>query len=210
MIFADRQDAGQQLAQKLTNYRNNQTVIILGLPRGGVIIAAEIAKQLNVPLDIVVPRKIGHPYSPEFAIGAVTETRQTIFNQEIIANENIDKNYLDQETKNQQQEAQRRLQAYRSDKNLINFKDKIIILVDDGVATGLTMQAAIKAVKTQKPQKIIIAIPVIAPDTLAKLNNEVDEIIYLSAPDFFQAVGQFYQDFPQTTDEEVINVLDKA
>ena len=204
-MFKNRRDAGQQLAKSLEKYKNAQNVILLALPRGGVVIADEIAKKLNLPLDIVVPRKIGAPGNPEYAIGAITETGEGIFNEEEIRK--IDKEWLKKEIEKEKQEAQRRLRVYRGDKPAVNLKDKIVILVDDGVATGLTLKAAIKSVRQKKPKKIVVAVPVGASDSIEEIKKEVDEVVCLYTPLFFGAVGQFYEEFGQTEDEEVIEIM---
>lgn len=207
MLFLDRQDAGQQLANKLTDFKNKPNTVILGLPRGGVVVAAVIAKQLALPLDIIIPRKIGAPTNPELAIGAITEDGQMIINQPIIDNLAIPPGYINQEANKQKHEAIRRLKLYREDRQPLNLKNRTVILVDDGVATGATMRAAILSVKNKKASQIILAAPVIAYDTLQALSREVDQVIYLDAPFFFGAVGAFYQNFAQTSDEEVIGIM---
>jgi len=207
MIFHDRQDAGQKLAQKLLKYKNNPKVIVLGLPRGGVVLAAQIANKLTVPLDIVVTRKISAPGNPEFAIGAIAEDGQGVFNQDIISQYAISQEYINQEVEKEKQEAKRRLKVYRGQKPDLNFKNKIVILVDDGIATGSTMLAAIKSIKNQGAQKIIAAIPVSARDSLKKIKKEADVVVCLHSPLFFMSVGEFYKNFNQTEDKEVIKLM---
>jgi len=210
MIFQDRKQAGQKLAEKLGEFKNQKDTIVLALPRGGVVTSFEIAKELNLPLDLVVPRKIGAPDNEEYAIGAITETGEGIFNQEAIGSLNITKEYLNKKVAEEKKEAQRRLTAYRQDRPLLNLENKTVIIVDDGIATGLTMRAAIKSVKEKKAKKVIVAVPVSAKDSLDIIQKEADEVIYLDAPLFFGAVGAFYQDFGQTTDEEVIELMNKS
>jgi putative phosphoribosyl transferase len=210
MIFKNRRDAGQKLAEKLTEFKNQKDTIILALPRGGVVTAFEIAKVLNLPLDLVVPRKIGAPDNEEYAIGAITESGEGIFNQEAIDSLKITKEYLDRKVAEEKKEAERRLKTYRQDRPPLNLENKTVIIVDDGIATGLTMRAAIKSVKEKKAKKVIVAVPVSAKDSLKIIADEVDQIIYLDAPLFFGAVGAFYQDFGQTTDEEVIDLMKKS
>jgi len=209
MLFYDRQDAGQKLAEKLIEYKNNPKVIIVGLPRGGVIIGHEISQVLKTPLDIVVPRKIGAPDNPELAIGAITEKGQGIFNEHIIQAYNISLDYIDQETVKEQQEARRRLKIYRGNKKPLDLENKIVIIVDDGIATGSTMQAAIASIKNKRPRKIIVAVPVLAQDSIPKIEEIVDELIYLKSPPLFMAVGNFYDLFAQVEDQEVINIIKK-
>jgi len=210
MTFKNRQEAGQKLANKLTEYKNQPNVIILALPRGGVVNAFEIAQQLNLPLDLVVPRKIGAPFNEEYAIGAITESGEGIFDQQAIDSLKIEQSYIDKKVTTEKNEAQRRLKTYRQDRPPLDLTNKIVILVDDGIATGLTMRAAIKSIKDKKPKKIIVAVPVSARDSLKTIKKEVDQVICLDAPAFFGAVGAFYEDFSQTEDEEVINLMDLA
>lgn len=209
MIFTDRKEAGEKLAEKLSAYKNSRDTIIMALPRGGVVIGFEIAKDLHLPLDIVVPRKIGAPYNPELAIGAITEDGQGIFHQEIIEMYGISPTYIAQEIEKEKKEAQRRLKLYRNNLPPTNLQGKTVLLVDDGIATAATIRAAIISVRVKQPSKIIVVTPVISPDSLEKIRKEVDEVIVLDAPYDFRAVGQFYKYFPQTTDEEVINLMKK-
>ncbi|MCX6745772.1 MAG: phosphoribosyltransferase [Candidatus Parcubacteria bacterium] len=210
MIFKNRQEAGQKLAEKLNEFKSKKDTIILALPRGGVVTGFEIAKELNLPLDLVVPRKIGAPENEEYAIGAITETGEGIFNQEAIASLGIPQEYLDNKVAAEKKEAQRRLKTYRQDRPSLNLANKTVIIVDDGIATGLTMRAAIKSVKEKKAKKIIVAVPVSAQDSLKTIEKEADQIICLDAPLFFGAVGAFYENFGQTTDEEVIDLMKES
>lgn len=207
MLFKNRADAGQKLAVTLEKFNNSPNTIILALPRGGVVVGFEISQKLNLPLDIVVPRKIGAPGNPEFAIGAITETGEGIFDEMIIGAYAITESYLQNEIKKEKAEAERRLKLYRGLRPPIDLKNKTVILVDDGLATGLTMRAAIKTVKKLGAAKIVVAIPVTSPEAAELVKREVDELIYLDAPAFFGAVGSFYEEFGQTTDEEVIDLL---
>ena len=207
MTFADRQDAGRQLAEALADYREQNDTIVLGLPRGGVITASEVAKALKLPLDIVVPRKIGFPGNPELAIGAVTEDGEEILHEEMLKHYDIDEAYLRGEVDKERAEAKRRLKAYRGDKKPLVLQGKTAIVVDDGVATGATMMAALTSCRAKQAAAIIAAVPVIATDTISKLEALSDKVIWLHAPLFFGSVGSFYTDFPQTTDDEVIEQL---
>lgn len=210
MIFKNRVDAGQKLSQALEKYKDAKDTVILALPRGGVVAGYEAAKKLNLPLDIVVPRKIGAPGNPEFAIGAITETGEGIFNEETIKTYGISKEYIESEIKKEKAEAERRLKLYRGKRPCLVLKNKTVIILDDGLATGLTMRAAIRTVKSRKPKKIVVAFPIGPSDSIEILKREVDEVVYLDAPFFFGAVGAFYEEFGQTTDEEVIDLLKKA
>ncbi len=210
MIFKDRTDAGQKLAVALKQYKNAADTLILALPRGGVVVGFEVAKTLNLPLDIVVPRKIGAPGNPEFAIGAITETGEGIFDETTIATYGISQEYLDATIQKEKIEAERRLKLYRGTRPPLDLKNKTVLIVDDGLATGLTMRAAIKTVKQYGANKIVVAVPVTPPDTAELIKKEVDELIYLDAPILFGAVGAFYEEFAQTTDEEVVELLQKS
>lgn len=207
MKFQDRTEAGKKLAEKLKNYNDSKDAIVIGLPRGGVITASQIAIKLHLPLDIIVPRKIGAPFSEELAIGAITEDGEAILNDELINNLEIQSDYIEQQTKKEIVEAARRIKKYRDNKPSLDLTNKIAILVDDGIATGFTMLAAINSAKAKNAKKIIVASPVIARDTLTQLKNKADDIIYLHIPLYFGAVGEFYKTFDQTTDEEVIDIL---
>lgn len=207
-MFQDRIDAGGKLTNKLQQYKDQKNVIIIGLPRGGVPVAYEISKNLHLPLDIVCPRKIGAPGNKEFAIGAITETGEGIFNWQVINRLDISKEYIENEVKAESQEAQNRLNIYRKKMPSRDLNNKVVIIVDDGLATGSTMKAAIQSIKLEGAAKIIVAIPVSPPDTLKEIRAIVDEVICLDAPSFFQAVGQFYADFSPTKDQEVITLME--
>lgn len=210
MYFLDRKDAGLQLAKKLISYKNHPNTIVLGLPRGGVVTAAEIAKQLQLPLDIICARKIGAPNNPELAIGAVTETGEGYFNQDILDYIGVSSAYIQTQIEQEKKEAERRLRVYRQNRPPLNLKGKTAILVDDGIATGATMKASIQSVKASGADKIIVAAPVSAIETFDRIKEEVDEAIVLTTPIPFYAVGEFYRDFSQTTDKEVIDLLNAS
>jgi len=210
MIFKDRIEAGQKLAKALEEYKGQKDTIILGLPRGGVVTGFEIAKALELPLDLVVRRKIGAPGNREFGIGAITEEGEGIFNEGVIRDYEISKEYITRTVEEEKKEAQRRLKTYRGDRPPLDLKEKTVILVDDGIATGLTVRAAIKSVKNRDPKKIVVAVPCGAKDSIDQIKKEVDEVICLHAPIFFGAVGAFYREFPQTTDEEVIELIKES
>ncbi len=205
--FKDRKDAGMLLAKKLLSYKNKPNAVVIGLPRGGVVTAFEIAQELKLPLDIIVPRKIGAPFSPELAVGALTEDGQVDLNEQLIHNLNINKKDLENIIEEEKQEAQRRLKIYRGNRSPRNLQNKIVLLVDDGIATGATMKAAIKSAQKDGAQKIIVATPVAPPETVKLLEKLVDEVICLQQPEDFGAIGIFYENFKQTTDEEVVALL---
>lgn len=206
-MFKDRCDAGKKLVSHLSHYLNDPNAIVLGLPRGGVIVAYEVAKELHLPLDITCPRKIGAPSNPELAIGAITETGEGVFDEHLITYLSVSQNYILQAIEKEKKIAQQRLILYRKNRMKISLEGKTAILVDDGLATGSTMRAAIKSVRAQGAGKVVVAIPVSPPDTYDLIQNEADEIICLDTPFNFSAVGQFYENFSQTEDEEVVQTL---
>ena len=209
MLFRDRVDAGEQLVPRLKQYANQAEVIVLGLPRGGVVTAAVIAKTLKLPLDIIVPRKIGAPMNEELALGAVAEEGAVMLDERLTSLLGVSREYLDATVEKERVEAARRLHKYRGNRPPLNLNGKTAIIVDDGVATGATMRAAIASAKAKGARRVIAATPVIAPDTLVQLQREADEVVYLEAPSYFSAVGQFYEKFEQTEDEQVVALLHK-
>ncbi len=206
MIFKNRKEAAQKLILKLQEYKKKPNVIVLALVRGGIIPAYEIAKELDVALDVILCQKIGAPNFPELAIGAITEDGITFFNENI-SDLGVDKKYIEEEKKKKKKEAIRRANLYRKNLPILNLKDKIVLLVDDGIATGATMLVAIKSAKAKKAKKIVVVTPVISFSSLKKIEKEVDQIIYLDAPLNFEAVGQFYEHFEQVKDDKVIELL---
>lgn len=208
-MFYDRAEAGQKLTKELLKYKDKKSVLVLGMPRGGVITASKISKELNLPLDIIVARKIGAPGNPEFAIGAVAEKGEPILNDDLIGTRNISPEYLDKTITYERAEIKRRISEYRKGKSRLILKNKTVILVDDGVATGMSILAAISQIKSMDAKKITIAVPIIPNDSIDKIKKEVDEFIYLEAPETFFSVGQFYNCFDQVSDEEVKKILSK-
>ncbi|HEY4527187.1 MAG TPA: phosphoribosyltransferase family protein [Candidatus Paceibacterota bacterium] len=208
-MFKDRRDAGRKLAQTLQAYRGTGAVV-LALPRGGVALGYEVAHALSLPLDIIAVRKIGHPASPEHAIGAVDENGVTILNES--ETNIVSKSWLKEETARQQKEAHRRSTAYRAGKTPAAIAGKTAIIVDDGIATGFTMRLAVRSVKLQKAAKIIVAVPVAPPESLQILRKEgADEIFVLEPPEEFAgAVGAHYIAFDQVEDDEVVRLLENA
>jgi predicted phosphoribosyltransferase len=205
MQFRNRSEAGKKLAQALEKYRH-QPGIIYPLPRGGVVLGVEIALALELPLDLIIPRKIGHPHNPEYAIGAVTENGELVCNQWEVSR--VDPQWLKRQVEKERQEACRRRERYLGDREPLPVEGKTAILVDDGIATGLTMQAAIRDIKQRHPARIVVAIPVAPKDTADILNQQVDDVIGLEITDYYRgSVGAYYNDFPQLTDEEVISLL---
>jgi len=208
--YVNRTAAGQILVKELTEYVNRNNVIVLALPRGGVPVAFEIAKKLRAPLDVFIVRKLGVPQHKELAMGAIAIGDTSVFNDEIITEYKIPIHAIQAVMKEEKKELQRREQAYRGDTPFPVLKNKIIILVDDGIATGASMRAAIKALKTFMPAKIIIAVPVAEKRMCENMRLLVDDLICPMRPAFFNAVGAWYEDFSQTEDEEVYTLLKKA
>ncbi|MEW6423614.1 MAG: phosphoribosyltransferase family protein [Bacillota bacterium] len=209
VFFRDRVDAGKRLAEALKkkpeSYRDG---VVLAVPRGGVVVGAQVARELGLPLDLIIPRKIGAPHNPEAAIGAVAQDGTTFFDRHLLEILGLREKDLQEKVDQQVKEIRRRMKKYRGREDYPPYGGKRIILVDDGVATGYTVLAAIRSLKNMfSPKEIILAIPVAPSDTLAMLAAEVDRVICLYTPENFYAVGQFYVDFAQTTDEEVIELL---
>lgn len=206
--FHDRQDAGKQLAEALAPYRGKSTVVY-ALPRGGVVLGFEIAEVLGAPLDLVITRKIGHPLSPEYAVCAITEDGVMLCNEEERAS--LGEAWLRSAAAKEQKEAVRRRVAYLGGVKSTSAKGKIAILVDDGVATGLTLRVAVQALRAQEPKKLIVAIPVAPHEVAELLRQEADELVILDdARDYLGAVGAYYNVFPQVTDGEVITLLERT
>jgi putative phosphoribosyl transferase len=207
MIYKDRKDAGLQLASRLTKYKDREDVLVLALPRGGVVIGYEVAKALNCLLDVIIIRKIGFPGQTELAIGAVSETGAVVLNEDIISTYTVSKEYIEEEISRQKKEISRRITLYRSGKGIPPLDGKIIILVDDGVATGATIKAAISTLKKEKIVRLVAALPVSSKDAEEEIKKTVDEWVCPETPLDFAAVGNYYQDFTQVSDEEVVELL---
>jgi putative phosphoribosyl transferase len=208
--FADRVEAGRLLAEQLRGYAGRPDVIVLALPRGGLPVAYEIATRLGVPLDIFLVRKLGAPGQPELAMGAIATGGARVLNDDVIRYLSVSPEVIDAVAVAEQIELERREQAYRGDRSTPDLQGKQVILVDDGLATGSSMRAAIGAVRTQSPARIVVAVPVAARETCEELKREVEELICLRTPEPFSAVGLWYEDFSQTSDEEVRDLLQRA
>lgn len=209
MIFQDRQEAGRLLAEELIEYQDEEP-IILALPRSGVPVAFPVAQKLKTPLDVLVVRKIGAPNNPEYGIGAIAENGVVVLDQRAVSLLGVSEEQLKQLKEKENAELERRVQKYRGGKILPPLKDRLVILVDDGLATGVTAQAAITAVKKEKPRAIIFAAPVCARDSVSKIKNKVKEIVCLHLPTDLRAIGQYYRHFEQTSDVEVIELLEAS
>ena len=205
-LFADRVDAGKRLAQDLKAHVSNDAVV-LAIPRGGVVVGYEVAKALVLSLDVIIPRKIGAPNNPELAIGAMTEDGTILLDDRLVDYLNVSQEYIEEESEAQKAEIHRRLKLYRGDIPYPSLKGREVILIDDGIATGSTMKAALASVRKRGAKSVIIAIPVGPPSTIRELEKEADRVVCLHTPEAFYAIGQFYEDFTQTQDEEVIRLL---
>jgi putative phosphoribosyl transferase len=205
--FANRSEAGQLLAEKLGNYARRDDVIVLGLPRGGVPVAYEVAKRLAAPLDVIIVRKLGVPGFEELAAGAIASGGVRVLNEDVIRAIPHGDAAIEAVITREAAELERREQIYREARPAPELRNRIVILVDDGLATGATMRAAVKALRQSGATKIVAAVPVGPPDTCRELKEEADEAICLSKPEFFQAVGQYYEDFSQTSDDDVRELL---
>ncbi len=204
MIFRDRQDAGRKLAEVLVSYKD-QKVVVYALPRGGVVLGVEIARRLGAPLDLIIVRKVGHPFSPEYAIAAVAEDGHTVMNQSEVAA--IDKDWFEENVEIQRQEAHRRREIYMRGASAISATGKIAIVVDDGLATGLTMFAAIEEVRHSNPRKVVVAVPVAPSGTVHKLKEVADDVVVLCMSENFGSIGAFYSHFDQVSDEAVMELM---
>ncbi len=207
--FRDREDAGRRLAKRLERYRDEDP-IVLALPRGGVPVGYEVARALNAPLDVFIARKLGAPGRPEFGIGAVAQGGVRILNERAVKALDISEEYIDRTAAEETEEIERRLRLLRGDRPAPELQKRTTILVDDGLATGVTAYAAIQALRQRAPQRLVLAAPVCAAQTAESLRPEVDELICLEAPSNLMAIGLWYQDFEQVQDEEVIALLESA
>src|SRR5438874_10558592 len=208
--FSNRAEAGRQLAEKLDKYAGRKDVIVLGLPRGGVPVAYEVAKRLRAPLDVFIVRKLGVPGFEELAAGAIASGGVRVLNEDVMRSITYAHEAIEAVTAKETTELERREQIYREGRPPPGLGGRIVILVDDGLATGATMRAAVKALRQRGAAKIVVAVPVGPPDTCRELEEEGDETICLSKPPFFQAVGQYYEDFSQTSDDDVRELLSSA
>jgi putative phosphoribosyl transferase len=207
MQFKDRQEAGKFLAQKLLKYRDEPNTLVLALPRGGVPVALEVAKALNLPMDLFLVRKLGVPNHEELALGAVATGGVRVLNPKVIETFHVSKAELDAVIDAELKELERRQRAYRPNRPLPQIQDKTVILIDDGLATGATMRAAILALRQKQPKQIVVGVPTAAAETCDEFRNYVDEIVCAIAPEQFYAVGLWYKNFAQVSDEEVHSLL---
>jgi putative phosphoribosyl transferase len=208
VIFVDRQEAGRQLAEALAGLKGDD-VVVLGIPRGGVVVAAEVARAHGWPLDTVIPRKIRAPGNPELGLGAIAPGVR-VLDQRMLDMLGVSDSYLEREIAEEEREIERRSDAYRHGRPAVDVKDKVAVVVDDGIATGGTATAAVRWAKAQAARRVILAVPVAPAEGVRNLSREADDVVCLETPEPFYAVGQWYQEFPQTDDEEVLQILDAA
>jgi len=204
--FRDRREAGRRLASRLLPLAAERPVVV-GLPRGGVPVADEVAAALAAPLEILAVRKLGAPHNPEYGIGAIAEDGTRVFDAEALAVLGVNGGVLQSIVARETAELRRRVAAYRGDRPVIELKDRIVIVVDDGVATGVTDTAALRAIRRRGPRRLVLAVPVCAPDSSSRLREEADEVLCLAEPLHLYGVGQWYRDFSQVSDQEVISAL---
>ena len=210
MVFRDRADAGRALAKRLGAYAHRPDVLVLALPRGGVPVAYEVARALNAPLDVFLVRKLGVPGQEELAMGAIATGGVRILNEDVVRVLQIPEEVIDSVADSQWQELERRETAYRDDRPPPQIHGRTVLLVDDGLATGSSMRAAIAALRQQGPARIVVAVPVASPNTTEELRREVDDVVVVQTPEPFYAVGSWYDDFTQTSDAEVHALLEHA
>jgi len=205
--FADRREAGKLLASELKAYQDCPTAMVLALPRGGVPVAFEIATQLHLPLDVWIVRKLGVPYHKELAMEAIAASGERVMNQQVVKWSNISPETIERVVKEETAELKRRDQLYRQGKPWPSLADQIIILVDDGIATGATMQAAIASLQVHQPKEIIVVVPIVSADICRSIQTEVDQVVCLLQPESLDAIGRWYLNFAQTSDQEVRDCL---
>jgi len=209
MLFRDRLDAGEKLADKLMDLKGERCAVI-AIPRGGVVVGYAVALRLDAPLEVTVPRKIGAPGDPELAVGAVAEDGTIYVEESIASTVGVSDDWIKLEAERELEEVKRRISVYRAGKPLPRLDDYVAIVVDDGVATGATVMATVRFLRKLNPKKIVIAVPVAPPEILPKLASEADEVRCVETPSPFFAIGQFYADFSQLSDSEVLEYLSKA
>lgn len=211
VLFTDRNEAGRRLGERLSRFKDENPVV-LALPRGGVPVGAEVARSLEAPLDLVLVRKIGAPFQPELAIGAVVDggRPETVLNEDLIRECQIPESYIAKESARQLEEIERRRELYLAGRARVPVEGRTAIVVDDGIATGATMEAALHAMRRAGPKRLVLATPVAPPDTIERLRPQADEVVCLATPSPFAAIGLFYEDFHQLGDDDVVDLLRRA
>lgn len=209
-MFQNRKDAGQQLAQELSAYQGKENVIVLGLPRGGVPVAYEVANELDLPLDVFVVRKLGVSGNPELAMGAIASGDVRVMNDDVVRQARVSEETIRKVLEREKKKLHRREKTYRGARPGLEVKGKTVLLIDDGLATGATMRAAVRALQERNPERIVVAVPTAPPRTCSEFKTLVDEVICLSTPRSFMGVGGSYRSFGQTTNETVQQLLEKA
>jgi predicted phosphoribosyltransferase len=208
--FADRAEGGRRLAKALSHYQGKQDTIVVALPRGGVVTAEAIAEALDLPLDVLVVRKLGTPGQEELAMGAIGPGGVRVLNEDVVSACRISRQQIEVESRRENEELERRQRLYRGDQPPLDFAGKTVIVVDDGLATGSTMAAAVAVIRSGKPARVVLAIPVAPVETLERFQLVVDELVYLETPEPFRSVGSWYIDFSQVEDDEVVRILERA
>ena len=208
-VFRDRREAGKLLARALAHYAGRKDVVVLGLPRGGMPVAAEVARALGAPLDVLIVRKLGAPGQEELAIGAIAEGGVRVLNCELVENLGLTRWEIDELAQSKERELERRVQIYRGGRDPLPVADRTVIVIDDGIATGATMRAGLQSLRARGATLVVAAAPVGAADSVATLREDADEVVVLETPAWFRAVGQWYENFGQTTDEEVRACLEE-
>jgi predicted phosphoribosyltransferase len=210
MLFQDRREAGRVLAEKLRAYADRPDLLVLALPRGGVPVAFEVAEALHAPLDVFLVRKLGLPGQEELAMGAIATGGVLVLNEDLVEALDIPEGVIREVAREEQRELERRERAFRDDRPAPDVRGRTVILIDDGLATGSTMRAAVAALRKMDPHRIVVAVPVAAPETCDEFRDEVDDIVCAETPEPFYGVGRWYEDFTQTSDEEVRELLARA
>jgi predicted phosphoribosyltransferase len=210
LMFEDRGDAGQQLAQALSAYGGREDVVVLGLPRGGIPVAFEVAQALSAPLDVFIVRKLGVPWNPELAMGAIASGGVQVMNDDVVRSSGVSGEQIERVVEQETRELEEREEIYRGARPTVNLGGKTVILVDDGLATGATMRAAVRAVRARGAAQIVVAVPTAPPETCSDFQRLVDETICLTTPRRFMGVGGSYRRFAQTTNDEVRELLSRA
>ncbi|MEU8173140.1 phosphoribosyltransferase family protein [Microbispora hainanensis] len=209
-MFVDRRDAGRRLGERLRGLPGMEDAVVVGLPRGGVLVAFEVAKALGAPLDVIVVRKLGVPYQPELGFGAIGEGGVRVLNPDVVRLANITRDEMAEVERRERAELERRARRFRGDREPVDLAGRTVIVVDDGIATGGTARAACQVARAHGASRVVLAVPVGAPETIASLRRDADEVVCLETPDHFYAIGAWYEDFTQASDEDVVQCLRRA